>query len=180
MLGVFAVSSFAQTGGKIAIINTNDFYLKDKGIKRLQDQYAKLEIEFKTVNDELEALANKAVKLETELKSMQESRSKGVPIDETSFASKVAELDKMKREYQFKSDEAKASFDRREKELVTPVMEDIANKVEDYAKSKQIDMVLDLDKMARVGMLLHLNRTAMDITTAFITYYNALPATAKK
>ncbi|NNE67237.1 MAG: OmpH family outer membrane protein [Pyrinomonadaceae bacterium] len=175
VIGVCAATGFAQAAAqsKIAIIDTGSFFDPQKGIKKLALENQKLQQEFKPVTDELQTMADKINKLGTEIKAMQEN--KAVPVNEATLRAKAAEYDKIQRELKFKQDEADANFQRRRAELMQPVMNDIVAKIEAFAKSKGIDLVLDADKLARAQSLLYLNNS-INITEAFITYYNAQPA----
>jgi len=175
IIGTFAMVGFAQASApsKVAIIDTNSFYDSTKGIKKLAVEFQKLQAEFKPVNDGLQTMAARINKLQTEIKAMQ--ANKNVPVNENTLRTKAAEYDKLTREFKFKEDDAKANYTRREAELMQPVMQDIGKKIEAFAKQRGIDLVLDADKLLRSASLLYLNKS-INITDAFITYYNAQPA----
>ncbi len=170
------MSAIGQTAvpSKVAIIDSNTFYDGKLGIKKLSIEFQKLDAEFKPVNDQLQTMADKLAKLETEMRAMQESQSKGVPVDPGAFQAKATEYEKLQREAKYKEDDAKAAFTKRRAELLQPVMTDIGNKIGDFAKQRGFDLVLDADKLYSSGSMLYLNES-IDITKAFITYYNALP-----
>lgn len=174
IIGMFASIGLAQAAApsKVAVIDTNSFYDPDKGIKKLAVEFQKLQAEFKPVNDELQTMLAKINKLGTEIKAMQENKS--VPVNEATLRAKATEYEALTRQYKFKEDDAKANFSQRERELMQPVMQDIGLKIEAFAKQRGIDLVLDGDKLFQSASLLYLN-DSINITAAFITYYNGLP-----
>ena len=174
LLGIFAATGLGQAAApsKVAIIDTNVFYDSTKGIKKLAVEFQKLQAEFKPVNDELQTMATRINKLQGEIKAMQENKS--VPVNETTLRAKATEYDTLTRQFKFKEDDAKANYSRREAELMQPVMQDIGEKIETFSKQRGIDLVLDADKLVRSASLLYLNNS-INITEAFITYYNGLP-----
>ncbi len=174
-IGIFAVSAIAQTASptKIAVINTEAFYVQEKGIRKIAAEYKKLELEFAPSKTQLEALGERLTKLQNELKGMQENRA--VPFDQSVYNTKVAEYEKLGRELKFKNDEHNLSVETRENQLMEPIRKDIGLRISEFAKQKGFDLVLNSAQLAQAGALLHLNE-AMDITDAFIIYYNALPA----
>jgi len=172
---VISVSGFAQTSAptKIAVINTDVFYTKDEGIKRIAAEYKKLELEFAPAKTQLESISQKITNLQTEIKGIQENKS--VPFNQNTYNSKVAEYERLGRELKFKNDEYNLTVESREAQLLDPIRKDIGLKISEFAKQKGFDLVLNSAQLAQSGALLHMN-DAMDITKAFITYYNALPA----
>lgn len=173
-IGIFSVSGFAQTATptKIAVINTEAFYVKDVGIKKIAAEYKKLELEFAPSKTQLEAMGEKITKLQNELKGMQEN--KAIPFDQSVYSTKATEYEKLGRELKFKNDEYNLSVENREAQLMDPIRKDIGLRIKDFATQKGFDLVLNSASLAQSGALLHLTDT-MDITTAFITYYNGLP-----
>ncbi len=177
---IFAVSAFAQTAaGKIGLINTQ-FFAEDKaGITKYVTALNSLETEFKPVFTELQTLGTKIQALEKELKDLQakaQDPNNKIPINTASVNAKAEEYDKLVREYKFKQEDAKARYERRELAVMGPIRQDIGNAIQEYTKKNGYVIMLDIAKLDNAGLILGLDETA-DVTKAFITFYNARPAT---
>jgi len=177
---IFAVSALAQattTAGKIGIINTQAFDDDKVGITKYVAGLNSLEAEFKPVFTELQTMATNIQALQKELQGYQEIVQKGgkVPIADADVQKKLESLDKMQREYKFKEDDAKVRYQRREAAVMGPIRQDIGNAIQEFTKKNGYVLIIDLSK-DNTGIILGLDETA-DITKAFITFYNARPAT---
>ncbi len=175
---IFAVSAFAQTttGTKIGLINTFDFRDPANGIKKYVAALTTLQAEFKPVETELQTLATKIQALEKEINTLREQAQKGtVPVNQTTVNTKLEEYDKLTREFKFKEEGAKASYQRREAAIMSPVLQDIGNAIQEFTKKNGYVLIIDISK-DNTGIILGLDETA-DITKQFITFYNARPAT---
>lgn len=179
---IFAVSAFAQAGAtKIGVINTLAF--DDKaGITKYVNAMNSLETEFKTAGDELNTMATKIQSLQAEIQKLQDQLNDPnpkVPINkstlQTTAQAKVEEYEKLGREYKFKQDDAKARFERRRQAVLGPIMQDIGNAMQDFAKQKGYSLILDGAKLEDAGILLAFT-DGVDVTKEFITFYNARPA----
>jgi Skp family chaperone for outer membrane proteins len=177
---VFAVAAFAQTApGKIGLINTQQFDDDKAGITKYVTAMNSLETEFKPVGAELQTLATKIQTLEKELKDLQakaQDPNNKIPINTASVNAKAEEYDKLVREYKFKQEDAKARYERREAVIMGPIRQDIGNAIQEYTKKNGYVIMLDVAKLDSAGLILGLDETA-DVTKAFITFYNARPAT---
>jgi Skp family chaperone for outer membrane proteins len=178
---IFAVSALAQTtttAGKIGIINTQAFDDDKAGITKYVAGLNSLEAEFKPVFTELQTLGTKIQALEKEIKDLQakaQDPNNKVPIDPKMVNAKLEEYDKLTREYKFKEEDAKARYQRREAAVMGPIRQDIGNAIQEYTKKNGYMLIIDLSK-DNTGLVLGVDETA-DITKAFITFYNARPAT---
>ena len=173
LVSAFSIAATAQTtANKIAIIDTAAFYA-EKGIARYKAESTKLNAEFKADGDALNAMGLKLENLGKEIQAMQANKS--VPIDQNAYRTKVVEYQALEREYKFKKDDLEKRYQGRQAELLAPVNKDVGEKLTAFAKSKGLDMVLDLNNLYRDGSILYLNE-AIDITDEFIKYYNAIPA----
>lgn len=177
---IFAVSALAQTptSGKIGLINTEAFYDAKAGISKLAAASASLETEFKPLSTELQTLATKIQALEKELAGYREIINKGgkIPISDADLAKKAEDYEKSVREYKFKEEGAKAQYQRREQVVMGPIRQDIGNAIQEFTKKNGYTIMLDVSKLDNAGLILGLDETA-DVTKAFITFYNARPAT---
>ncbi|CAN5599081.1 hypothetical protein BH10ACI1_BH10ACI1_00440 [soil metagenome] len=183
---IFAVSVSAQTPAKIALINTAAFENETGGITKMVAARKALDNEFKTVLTDLQTLGTQITTLQADLKTLdtQIKAAQGaaqVPANlsalQASYAAKYDELDRKSREYKFKEDSAKASYERREAVVMGPVFQDIRKAVQEYGKSKGYTVVLDLANLFNSGNILYWEET-INITDDFIKFYNARPATA--
>jgi Skp family chaperone for outer membrane proteins len=175
---IFAVAAFAQTAGKIGLINTQEFDNDKSGITKYVAGMNSLEAEFKPVGAELQTLATKIQTLDKEIAGYREIIQKGgkVPISDADLTKKLEDLDKMQREYKFKQEDAKARYERRQLAIMGPIRQDIGNAIQEFTKKNGYVIMLDVAKLDSAGLILGLDETA-DVTKAFITFYNARPAT---
>jgi len=180
---LFSVSSFAQTGtsaagtGKIVIINTAAF--DDKaGIGKYVNAMNVLETEFKPVDAELQKMNTDLQILARDIETIRKQIADNkVPVDQKSANLKVEQADKLQRDLKFKQEDAKARFERRQQALLSPVLQDIAKAMQDFAKTKGYSMILDASKLDQAGIILAVGDDKADVTKEFITFYNARPAT---
>lgn len=176
---IFAVSALAQTttAGKIGLINTQAFDDAKTGITKYVTALNSLETEFKPVFTELQTLGTKIQALEKEIKGYQEIVQKGgkIPISDADLNKKIEDYDKSLREYKFKEEGAKASYERRQQVIMGPVRQDIGNAIQEFTKKNGYVLIIDVSR-DNTGMILGLDETA-DVTKQFITFYNARPAT---
>jgi Skp family chaperone for outer membrane proteins len=176
----FAVSALAQTTatGKIGLINTQAFDDAKAGITKYVTALNTLETEFKPTFTELQTLGTKIQALEKELAGYRQliNENKKVPISDADLAKKAEDYDKSLREYKYKEEQAKASYQRREQIVMGPIRQDIGNAIQEYTKKNGFSIMLDVGKLDNAGLILGLDETA-DVTKAFITFYNARPAT---
>jgi Skp family chaperone for outer membrane proteins len=178
---IFAVSALAQAPttatGKIGLINTYAFGDEKEGIKKYITALTTLQAEFKPVETELTTMATKIQALEKEINTLRElAAGVKVPDSQTTVTAKLEEYDKLTREYKFKEEDAKARYQRRETTLMSPIRQDIGNAIQEFTKKNGYVIMLDVSKLDSAGLILGLDEGA-DVTKAFITFYNARPAT---
>jgi Skp family chaperone for outer membrane proteins len=175
---VFAVSTFSQTTApvKIGLINTFEFGDEKAGITKYVSAFKALQAEFGPTELELQTMTNKLNTLAKEIQALREQASSGkVPIDEKAAQGKVEEAERIQRDIKFKQEDAKARYERRQKAVIGPVMQDIGKAVNDFAKQKGYTVIFDIAK-DESGLLLAIGDEKIDITKDFITFYNARPA----
>ena len=183
---IFAVSAFAQTQPttplKIGVVNTQAF--DDKaGIAKYTAAMNKLEAEMKPEITVLQTMNNRLQALKTELEGYQtqlNDPSPKVPIDKAKIQAtaqtKYEEYQKLALEFEYKQKDYKASLERKEASIMSPVRLDIGNALQEFAKKNGYMMILDAAKLDGAGLLLAFDEK-YDITKDFITFYNARPAT---
>lgn len=174
---LFAISAFAQTPGKIGLVNTLAFDDAKEGITKYVSAMNTLENEFKPDNTALQTLGTRIQTLQKEIETFQKQIQDGkVPVDQKTVNAKVEEYDKLVREYKFKEEDAKARFGRREQALLGPVQQDIGKALQEFAKQKGYTIILDVAKLGNAGLILAIGDDKADVTKEFIVFYNARPA----
>lgn len=179
---LFAVSAFAQAAAptsKVGLINTFAFEDEKGGITKYRNAIASVETEFKPDNDKLRASATRYETLRKELEGFQAARQKGqtVPISDAAIQAKVDELGKLEREIKFQQEDAKTRYERRYQTVVGPIYGDIMKAMQEFAKAKGYSVILDGAKLQESGILMAFDDKT-NVTTEFVTFYNARPAGA--
>jgi len=158
---------------KIAYIDTGAFGEEKGGITRLvtamnglEREFAPRQKELNDINARLKALADEISKL-----------SGNSVVAPSTIQAKQDEGEKLQRELKYKKEQADADFARRYKEVIDPISADIFKALNQFAGQRGITMILDISKLAPNGVVLTANPN-MDVTAAFITEFNAKPATA--
>ncbi|MCW5961334.1 MAG: OmpH family outer membrane protein [Pyrinomonadaceae bacterium] len=176
---IFAVAVMAQAPqtGKIAVINTKAFEADKTGIQRYINGFLSVDKEFEPVNNELRNLVTKRDNLEKEIRALQEQAQKNpnVPIKPETINAKADEYERLGREIKYKQEDAKARYDRRQQDVLNPILADIGKAMDEFANQKGYSVILDGSKLDQAGVILALSKTA-DVTDEFIKFYNARPA----
>ncbi len=169
-----AASAPAQTpsgplpDSKIALIYSDAFLDAKTGIARFNTLVATLNREFQPRQTELQQLQQK-------IQALQDDVTKTAAVaDPKTLQQKQDQLDQMKKDFQRKGEDAQAAYDRRRKELFTPLQDDIGKALETYAKGHNINVIIDGSQVPLVYAA-----DALDITRSFINDFNSKnPATA--
>jgi outer membrane protein len=153
---------------KIALIYSDAFLDQKTGIARFGTLVNTLNREFQPRQTELQQLQQK-------IQALTEDISKTAAVaDPKTLQQKQDQLDQMKKDYQRKGEDAQAAYERRRKELFTPLQEDIGKALEAYAKGHSINVIIDGSQVPLVYAA-----DALDITRVFINDFNSKnPATA--
>jgi Skp family chaperone for outer membrane proteins len=183
LAAIFAVTASAQTGAvqpagnsKMVVINTAAFDNKD-GITRYINAMNGLEAEFKPVETKIQGMATRYQTLGTEIKKIQDQPA-GVPFDQKAAEAKVEEYQTLEKSIKREQEDAKAKFERRQQQVMGPLLQEIGKAMQDYATQKGYDLILDAAKLDNAGLILAFNPAKVDVTKDFITFFNARPATA--
>ena len=162
-----------QTSGtvpesKIAVIYS-DAFLDDKtGIARFTSLLNTLNREFQPRQTELQQIQQKATTLNDEIE-----KTKNVA-DPKTISQKVEQLENYKIELKRKGEDAQQAYDRRRKEIFTPLQDAIGKALEAFAKQRGITVLIDGSQVPVVYAA-----DSIDITRAFINDFNGKnPATA--
>jgi Skp family chaperone for outer membrane proteins len=159
-LALFAsATAFGQTTGKIALIDTRQFYDTSKGIQKLVSLTRQVDGEFAAVQKELQALQTRIEALTAELQKQGANPS----------AARQDEAERLQRDFNFKRNEAQAAYERRRATVMTPAIEQINKALRDYLTANGIALILDASKLE--GTILAAQPT-IDVTQAFINDFN--------
>lgn len=153
---------------KIALIYSDLFLDAKTGIARFNTLVSTLNREFQPRQTELQSLQQK-------IQALTEDIQKTISVaDPKTIQTKQDQLEQMKKEFQRKGEDAQAAYDKRRKEMFTPLQDDIGKALEVYAKGHNINVIIDGSQVPLVYAA-----DALDITRAFINDFNSKnPATA--
>ena len=154
---------------KIALIDSSAFGDEKQGIVRIVTALKKLNAEFQPRQNELQTLQQQIDKATADLQKVQSVQ------DPKLTAQQADKIDTMKKDLQRKGEDAQAAFNKRQEEILSPILEDIAKALDVYAKAHGITMILDVTKLPGIVSA----SDSLDITKAFIVEFNSKnPATA--
>ena len=179
LAAISSVSVSAQTTSfKVVVINTAAFDGKD-GIVKYTNAMTALENEFKPLDAELQTMITKYQTLGKELKTLQEQITAGtVPVNQTTAQAKADEYQMLELNIKRKQEDGKVRYEKRQPQVMGPILQDIGKAMQDFAAAKGYDLILDASKLDQQQILLAFIPAKVDVTKEFITYYNARPATA--
>jgi Skp family chaperone for outer membrane proteins len=154
--------------GKVAVIDTSAFADEQTGIRRIVEALRRLETEFTPRSDELKQVRARYDQLVKEINDTK------TVADQTALQRKADEAEQLKRDIDRKSEDAKAAYERRLREVVGPVQDEVFKSLDAYAKENGIALIFDVSQVP----LLY-GAQSVDITRHFITIYNQRnPSTA--
>jgi Skp family chaperone for outer membrane proteins len=161
-------TSTAIPESKIALIYSDMFLDPKNGIARFNTLVTTLNREFQPRQTELQTMQQK-------IQALTEDIQKTAAVaDPKTVQTKQDQLDQLKKDFQRKGEDAQASYDRRRKEMFTPLQDDIGKALEAYAKGHNINVIIDGSQVPLVYAA-----DTLDITRAFINDFNSKnPATA--
>lgn len=177
LIAAFSFASFSQTApaanAKVALIDTGAFADPKAGITKFLNAYKALDSEFKPARDELVGLNTRIDTLKKEIDQLQ-TRANTSPPDVNaivvSINQKTDEVTRLQTDFKRKQEDGQSRIARREREVTDPIWKEVGDAILVYGKTKNIDILIDLSKLA--GAVLMLNET-VDITDAFIKEFNA-------
>ena len=169
------VAAFGQASAvaKAATLQGSAFYDEKIGINTLVKAQAALEAEFKSRKDDLD---QKSAKINALNKEIADLKAELPNLDAANrlaqqglIDSKTTRVQAAITQGQILQKESQVAYELREKELVGPIMDEISKAIETFAKSHDIDVLIDLSKYQGVYFF----STPPDITAAFIADFNA-------
>lgn len=153
---------------KIALIYSDAFLDAKTGIGRFTALITGLNREFTPRQTELQGM-------QTRIQQLTDDITKTAAVaDPKTLQTKQDQLDQLKKDFQRKGEDAQSAYDRRRKEIFTPLQDDIGKALEVYAKAHNINVIIDGSQVPLVYAA-----DALDITRQFINDFNSKnPATA--
>jgi Skp family chaperone for outer membrane proteins len=171
----------AQTAApvKIAVIDSSLFDDEKAGITKYVNAYKQIDAETKPQTTELQTMLNRMQTLEKEAQQMREAYQKNPngPIGPAQIQPKVDEIERIRRDGVYKQEDLNKLVQKRRQQLLGPIVKDIGDALQQYAKQKGYSVIFDLAK-DNTGFLVALGDDKLDVTKDFIAFYNARPATA--
>jgi len=163
-----AQTSTTVPESKIALIYSDLFLDAKTGIARFNTLVTTLNREFQPRQTELQTMQQK-------IQALTDDITKTAAVaDPKTLQAKQEQLDQLKKDFQRKGEDAQTAYDRRRKEMFTPLQDDIGKALEVYAKGHNINVIIDGSQVPLVYAA-----DALDITRAFINDFNSKnPATA--
>lgn len=149
----------------IAYINSNDFLAEEGGVKQLLRVMKELELEFSSEQSDISLGSEK---LRTIVGELQKLQAGGTESD--AFKAKQAEGIKLQQELQAKQQEFQAALGQAQQAKQGPVVAAITKAINDYAKEREIGMLLDL---AKLGDAVIFAKPELEVTDDFVAYFNA-------
>lgn len=165
-------ANVAVPDSKIAFVDTEAFGDEKTGIARFVAALHTVQRELKPKQDEMLGIQTKLQQLAKDIDTL----SKSTVVDPKSIQAKQEEGARLEREIKYKKEDFDATMQKRYREIVGAVSNDIGRELDVFAAQHGITLVLDVSKL--VPAILSA-KNEMDITLAFIAYYNAKnPGTA--
>lgn len=156
---------------KMGVLYSGAFRDPKNGVARFAVTLNKLNGEFQKVQDELDQTAQRVKLLQEEINKLQQAGG-AAPAQ---IQAKIDTLDQQKRDYTRKGEDSKSQYQKRYQELFLPLQDDINKALDEYAKTRGITLIIDGSQVPLIYVA-----ESLDITTAFISYYNLKnPVTAQ-
>jgi Skp family chaperone for outer membrane proteins len=161
-------ANVAVPDSKLALIYSDAFLDPKAGIARFATLLNTLNREFQPRQTELATLGQKIDQLTKEINDTQSVA------DPKTIQTKREQLEQFQTEYKRKGEDGQAAYERRRKEIFSPLQEDIGKALEVYAKARGITIIVDGSSVPVVYY-----SDSIDITKSFIADFNSKnPATA--
>lgn len=156
---------------KIALIYSDAFLDAKTGIGRFTTLINNLNREFQPRQTKLQGLQERVKTLTDEVNKIQGASS---VVEPKTIQAKMDQLEQLKKEFTREGEDAQTAYNKRRTELFTPLQDDIGKALEAYAKTHNINVIIDGSQVPLVYAA-----DALDITRAFIADFNSKnPATA--
>jgi Skp family chaperone for outer membrane proteins len=170
VLITIACAVLAHAQSKVAFIDSNAFLDEKGGITKFVGAFRILNEGFKPDQVEIDTLNTKLEALKKELADLEKLQV----ADRSAIVAKYEQGEKLQRDIKFKSEDAKARYERRQQTQLGPIQQAIMKGLQDYAKEKGYTLIFDIAKDQN-GLLIAIGDQSADVTKDFIAYYNAKP-----
>lgn len=155
----------AAATGKIAVIDSGVFTDEKQGILKVVAAMKRVDGEFQPQRQELQGMQQRYNQLVEEIKKLQ-----GAPqaVDQSSLQQKADQADRLKKDMERKAQDAQEAYQKRMREMVGPLQEDVFKQLQAYAKQNGVSVIIDA---AQTPGIIYVN-DGVDITNAFVAFYN--------
>lgn len=174
-LTVSAAAQGSTAAAKIALIDTQAFYATQGGITKIANGYKRLQTELKPEVDKYQAKVTQFNTLKTSYDKLVDDASKNVPVKPEDVQTKRDQLADLQTDIKRMQEDLKVKQDKREAEILGPIVKEVGESITTFAKQKGYTLVLDVSRLFNAQMLLYMD-DGSDITDEFIKFYNAKPA----
>ncbi|HMF58227.1 MAG TPA: OmpH family outer membrane protein [Pyrinomonadaceae bacterium] len=153
----------ASLEGRIAIIDSDVFGDQQKGIKRVLAA-------LNTINNEFLPQQNALSSLKTRIQTLVDQiNHPAAGTTAQAQQQKQEQAAALQREWEYKTRETQANYNRRLAEVMGPVYDDLGKALEAFARQRGISVILDSAKLSGAIFIANGN---LDITEDFIAEYN--------
>ena len=174
LITTFSVHGFSQTtASKMVVVDTDMFKNKQRGIKEVVEAYDKLEAEFKSQNDELNLIAEKAKKLAKEIYELVELNKKsGMWVCGSKLPEKTEEFANLQIEYKAKDDKRRSSYEKRKAEIFVEADKKIQTALIRFAKDNNFETIYEFKGLEEISRYVCSGGDKLNVTDKFIVFYN--------
>jgi Skp family chaperone for outer membrane proteins len=178
---IFSVSAFGQAAatGKVGLVDMYRFAADDKptsGITKYKNALKALNKEFEPAVAKLNTKITRYQALGKEIQDANKANP-AVPVAPANLQAKVDELQNLEIQIKREQEDLKVQQGKRQQAIVGPIMNDILEALNDYAKKNGYAVILDGSKLVEQNILLGFDEK-YDVTDDFVKFYNARPASA--
>ncbi|MEQ1763715.1 MAG: OmpH family outer membrane protein [Pyrinomonadaceae bacterium] len=171
-LFITALCAYSQAPStRIGLVNSVTFTDEKLGITKYVNANKILTGEFTAVENELKTMN---IRLQTLGKEIDALNKVAAVTDPKVIQGKYDEAEKLQRDIKFKSEDAKSRYEKRQQQLLGPVVQAIGVGLQEYATQKGYALIFDVAKDEN-GLLIAVGDQSIDVTKDFITFYNAKP-----
>ena len=153
-------------GGKIGLVDTTMFGDEKEGIRRFVNAVKTVEREFQPKNSEMLGIQNRIRALAEEISKL----SNNPVVDPKTIQAKREEGERLQRDLKYRKEQFDADVQKRYKETVGPVNNEIVRALEQYAAQNGLTLTLDISKFLPAVLTFS---PATDITRNFIADFNS-------
>lgn len=163
-----AAGTASSLAGRVAVIDSGAFSDEKEGIARVINAMKTLDAQFQPQRTELQGMQTRYNTL------VDQIQKTSAVSDPKTLQTQQDQAEQLKRDMERKAQDAQANYERRSREVLGPLQEDVYKALQTYAQTRGISVVIDLN---RVPVLYAAD--SIDITRDFIADYNRThPATA--